>query len=651
MTSPRPSKRQRIYRACDQCRHRKSKCDGDQPVCSICYSAKRACTYQNGGGRRGLPSGYVRSLEIVLGLMFQHVPNSEATTHSVLRDYHGKGNFLTSGVAEHSHNIWRKSKLSRHVSQLLTPGSECLDDSEWEPIKTRDHGSIADQGSPHSISKPNEVSAICEIPVLPCETPTLPNWAIPDHTPDLLDFYFTYTHCWLPILERRDLLRAMHISPGRSASDLTSRQMLLWSVIIYSCALKGIQLPGQPALPAIQLYTQRILASNMAKLELDHIQSTLIVVLTHISMGNINQAWLSLGQAARMLAILPLNLRKGRFPHTFNGCIFLDNIISALLGKTPCLSLEEQLQQGPVDEDDVDEWEVWSAFRTKTPATPLQALSTFNSIRHLTQQTSQILYCTYNTLSNSKDILGNLRQQQAAILQTRPYNRDSLTTPPLLILHLTSAFTTLSLILKLGQVSSAILELCIRTIYCVLDMLDHYVEMTGAAGSSPIVHCFALQCQQALGICVSLLSSAEEEALQRRIDALLQSANPNSQFDGGDWLRHAIASASVSGTQSDQHNTPLIPIPATHSTQVNSATMVSHPEPPDINLPDPLSISDTTVPVGGGSEEYDALFEEMMLVGSFPTSRQEPSFAHNLGFYDGDLDTDFLAQLQQPSER
>lgn len=30
-------------------------------------------------------------------------------------------------------------------------------------------------------------------------------------------------------------------------------------------------------------------------------------------------------------------------------------------------------------------------------------------------------------------------------------------------------------------------------------------------------------------------------------------------------------------------------------------------------------------------------------------SRQEPAFAHNLGFYDGDLDTDFLAQLQRPS--
>jgi hypothetical protein len=30
-------------------------------------------------------------------------------------------------------------------------------------------------------------------------------------------------------------------------------------------------------------------------------------------------------------------------------------------------------------------------------------------------------------------------------------------------------------------------------------------------------------------------------------------------------------------------------------------------------------------------------------------SRQEPAFAHNLGFYDGDLDTDFLAQLQGPS--
>ncbi|OGE57928.1 hypothetical protein PENARI_c001G10208 [Penicillium arizonense] len=36
------------------------------------------------------------------------------------------------------------------------------------------------------------------------------------------------------------------------------------------------------------------------------------------------------------------------------------------------------------------------------------------------------------------------------------------------------------------------------------------------------------------------------------------------------------------------------------------------------------------------------------MVTSIPADRQEPIFAQNLGFCAGDLDTDFLEQLQRP---
>jgi hypothetical protein len=560
--------------------------------------------------------------------MSQHVPNSEANTLSVLRDYRGKGNFLTSDEAEHSLKVWRKSKLYREVSQLLTPGSADLahEESEWEPVKLRDHEeSIFDHGSSPSFSGPHEVPAVCDMPIASCQVQSLTNWSIPENTPDLLDFYFTYTHCWFPILERRELLRAMHVSSSQSTSDPTPSHTSLWPVIIYSCIMKGIHNPRLPTLPAIQLYAQQPLLSGLERLELGHIQSILVIVLTHIALGNIDQAWILVGQATRMLATLPL-AQKGRFTHTFNGCVLLDSILSALLGKTPSLSSEEQLQQGPVEEDDVDEWDVWSVSRTKSPATPLHALSTFNSIRHLTQGLSQISYSTSNA-SNFEDLADNLQQQQEGILQHRPYNRDGYATPPLLTLHLTSAFTTLSLIRKFQRVSSAILALCVRTIYYSLGMLDHYMEMTGRAGSSPLVYCFALQCQRSIEIITSVLSSAEKETLEKRIHGFLHSVKPNGYLEGRDWLQHAIA--SVTAAQSDQHNESLIPIASTHNTiasQVNLATLGSRPQPPDTTLPDLPSTSDTTCPVGGGAEEYDALFEEMMTVGSFPPGRYAPSF-------------------------
>lgn len=632
MFSPRPSKRQRIYRACDQCRRRKSKCDGEQPVCSICRSANRSCTYQKGGSRRGLPSGYVRSLEIVLGLIFQHVPNSESTTHGVLRNYRGKGNFLTSDAAEHSLKVWRSSKLTRDVSQLLTPGSDDLvhDDSEWEPVKTRDHESIDDHGSLPPVPRLNEFATASDSPRAPNEVQSLAIWAIPDNTPDLLDFYFTYTHCWFPILERRALFRAMHVSSSQSTFGPLPCHTLLWSVIIYSSSMKGMYSPGLPPLPAIQLYVQRPLLSGPGGLELDHIQSAMVIALTHVAMGRINQAWLLLGQVARMLATLPLALRKGRFTHTFNGCVFLDNIVSALLGKTPCLSSEEQLRQGPVEEDDLDEWDVWSASRTKTPATPLQALSTFNSVRHLTQNLSQIAYCA-SSASNYEDILEKLRQEQAGILQHRPYDRDGHATPPLLTLHLTSAFTTLSLIRKFEPGSPPILDLCVRTIHYSLDMLDHYIDLTGGAGSSPLIYCFALQCQRCLDILDSVLISAEKNILEERIHTFLKAIKPHGYLEG-DSLRHGIA--SFTAAQGDHYNTSLTQIPVTRESvapQVHLATLESRPEPPDVAPPNLYSASNTADPVGAaGRGEYDTLFDEMMLVDSFPPSRYAPPFTPRL---------------------
>ncbi|EME44971.1 hypothetical protein DOTSEDRAFT_70874 [Dothistroma septosporum NZE10] len=46
-------KRRRVTRACDRCRILKTKCDGQQPVCSRCSAYGYACNWEH-GGRRGL---------------------------------------------------------------------------------------------------------------------------------------------------------------------------------------------------------------------------------------------------------------------------------------------------------------------------------------------------------------------------------------------------------------------------------------------------------------------------------------------------------------------------------------------------------------------------------------------------------------------
>ncbi|KAJ5784402.1 uncharacterized protein N7503_009614 [Penicillium pulvis] len=654
MSNPRSLKRQRIYRACDQCRRRKSKCDGEQPVCSICSQANRACTYETGGGRRGLPSGYVRSLEMFLGLMLKHVPNSESTMHNLLRDLRGNDNFLTSKLGRQSVSIWRKSKLHRDVSQLLTFGPEdgAFDDQEWEPAEPRDDDEPLDVHDTTLSNPEHSIPQTFQEVSKSIQPQGLTGFQIPDNTSDLVEFYFAYTHCWFPILERRSVLRAMHQGNGHTSGDSSSR-LVLWSLIIYTSAMKGISNNGAPHLFSLQLAIEQQILAHWDNLDLGHIQAMLIIVLVHIAMGNNSQAWLVVGQATRMLATLSLATEKGRLSHTYNGCVLLDNVLSALLGRTPSFSQEEQLACGPVEEDDVEEWDVWSPSRPgagsagrRIPSTPLRALSTFNLVQQLMQNLCQILYQPLDD-SRFADLLEDLRQIKSIISRSHSYKRRSHASPPLLILHLTSSFTTISLFHKFEPVSPVIKDLCVSTIHHLLDTLDHYRETTGTVGSSPLTLCFALQCQK----CLNLSDLPEKEELQNRISKHLRPLK-TANYDWSDNLQYLTPMPS-----SEQRMRPpgslngSVPAPSMEDI-TNSTSLTAFQPQQSLSVMGMPSLSATaefptshSLARTGDAEIYDALFEEMVV--SFPTSRQEPSFAQNLGFYDGDLDTDFLAQLQQ----
>ncbi|KAJ5650781.1 C6 zinc finger domain protein [Penicillium longicatenatum] len=655
MSNPRSLKRQRIYRACDQCRRRKSKCDGEQPVCSICSQANRGCTYEAGGGRRGLPSGYVRSLEIFLGFMLKNVPNSESPMHNLLRDSRGNGNFLTSKLGNQSASFWRKSKLHRDISQLLTSGSEdsAFDDQEWEPVEPRDQeGPLDDLDTTLSNPEHNIPETIQELPNPIKQPQDFTEAQIPENTSDLVDFYFTYTHCWFPILERRSVLRAMHQSNGHPSQD-SSSHMVLWSLITYASAMKGIPNTGALHLFSLQLTIEQQTLARWDSLDVGHIQAMLIIALIHIAMANISQAWTLVGQASRMLATLPLSTGKARLNHTINGCVLLDNILSALLGRAPCFSQEEQSACVPVEEDDLEEWDVWSPSRPsadasgrRIPSSPLRALSTFNLVQQLMQNLCQILYQPLD-VSRVGDLLHDLRQKQSIISRSHSYDRRIHASPPLLILHLTSAFTTLSLCRRFEPVSPRITDLCVSTINFILDTLDHYRETTGAVGSSPLTLCFALQCQK----CLDFSNFPGKEAMRTRISRFLcpLKADP---YEWNNHLEHLNPMpSSGQGTRPPGVLNGPVPVPSIEDIHTSTRSTTFQPQQTSSVLGLPSLSASAEFPTShslarpGDAEIYDALFEEMVI--SFPTSRQEPSFAQNLGFYDGDLDTDFLAQLQQ----
>ncbi|KAL4866117.1 hypothetical protein BDV12DRAFT_210660 [Aspergillus spectabilis] len=649
MSSPRPSKRQRIRRACDQCRRRKSKCDGDQPACRICQAAGRTCSYENGGGRRGLPTGYVRGLETALGLIFFHIPNSEKALLKLLRE---RSNEVARNRALDS---WRRSKVASHLSHISLQESdegftrESITDNEWE-LEERSRN----PSGPVDLS-PTSPAKLHTPPIYHHERLGGIDVSLPRNTTDLIDTYFTHTHSWFPILERRDLLRAMYTYPQEFTTQHAPHHLVLWAVIAYT-STTGLETMSEIDPVQISLAVQQQILSNPDQFELAHIQALIILALLHLAIAKLPAAWILIGQAGRMLTLLLDSSREGRFLNTSHGCIVLDNIISALLDRAPSCSVNEQVGIGPMNEDDVEEWDTWMLSRASAPRGPLRALSTLNRMKSQTDFLSRILYHPLN-IDDGNDMLFDAQQERAALLTTYPYRGCDTATPSLLTLHLISGFVILTAIRHFKLLDNSAKSLMITTSHHTLDLLDDYLAITASVKSSPLLRYFALQCQYCLDVTAPDHRGPGIKVLATRISERLQS------FDSKEMLlRHPTlcqlsprdeppedANINIQTEKSSSLDnafpvTGMEELPRTSSLdtlQLPYATPISNL--PTLEADAPLQAYQSLA-LMGDNDGLDDLFEE--LVTSIPT-RLEPEFAQNLGFYAGGLDTDFMSQLQR----
>lgn len=120
---PAAPKRQRVSLACDACRAAREKCDGVRPRCGTCTSQSRSCSYTPASKKRGVQTGYLRTIELSLAwLLFEQVPQSEEALHQLLTC---DGSILRkkSKAADRLHRKWAKSRISKDISCLLSGAS------------------------------------------------------------------------------------------------------------------------------------------------------------------------------------------------------------------------------------------------------------------------------------------------------------------------------------------------------------------------------------------------------------------------------------------------------------------------------------------------------------------------------------------------
>jgi hypothetical protein len=288
---PALPKRQRVSRACDSCRSKKDKCDGIQPVCSTCASLGRPCTYKANPKKRGLPTGYIRSLELLWGLVFQKIQGSEDVMRALMRSINLPSHLATMGKeAEGSDTLlssFKNSTVLRDIERMLVvleqpeeererslqaygDGDTPLDVDavlasseahEWQIPEGLEY-----RETPFTGISPSRASMISSAPRPPgyrtreSGVQTIPEeiqspplaislnaddrrlitsnelLQLPSNAWPLLDIYFSYTQCWFPILEKHDILRTAYqyaegdVSMSRTAPG-SGDHAALWAVL------------------------------------------------------------------------------------------------------------------------------------------------------------------------------------------------------------------------------------------------------------------------------------------------------------------------------------------------------------------------------------------------------------------------------------
>ena len=492
--SERQSKRQRISQACDYCRKRKSKCDGVQPVCSVCRLCNVPCEYGN-AKKRGLQSGYVRGLETLLGLMLQHVPTSELRIRALLRQKYSTASFNDGESVDPCTDLWRSSDLAKDLDVLLVTGGD--DPDRLAPLEV-----VEETALEQDVELPETSGTVQEIPR---QEEVLPLPILPQNTSELVDFYFQTTHCWFPVVERCDILRAMYDEDqeNQMQNGSESRLVCLWSILAYTSCILAPEARATMSPTPEQMYNRvwSCLKADGQTFVLGHVQAILILILHEIGKCNFRSAWIMAAQANRMQMDLGARgtERPERYQHVVHGCLYLDTVLSAIIGQ-PVLSKKGVYENLPcLDMNGLEEWESWSGPQTgaKSSRRPLRALSTSNLLGQLTQRLHGILERPVG--HNLEDGIRSLQAWHWALPKTHRLTEE-VTNPPLLILHLTWEFALLSMFIKMGDIDRKWTRLVQDTVGSTSKLISQYLEFTGVPGSSPLLVAFACQAERCIEI-------------------------------------------------------------------------------------------------------------------------------------------------------
>ena len=581
------AKRQRVSRACDQCRAAREKCDGIQPMCFPCVSQNRACTYDTNPKKRGVQTGYIRALEIALAWVLNKSSGSEDALNNLLAHEGGQGGSILVGTASGSgnrlHQRWLKGPVCAEIDRILSGGEPrrgarskgaASDDSpDADDAPEGLEGSYSEEHPARSPSRSTPPSAVIDL--VPGNASDhlhddASRYKLPYNHWDLLDVYFSYTHSWFPVVEKHDILKVSYEYPD-SGLDLSvldpasAPHAELWAVLaIASCQRCGPSTQSRlySIMDPKDVYQKArgLIPFENGPFSIHQVRALLLLCLVNLGGDNVSAAWILVGHAVRIALDLGLGWTREEASWTPSqrrvsmGCFILDTLVARRMNRSPHL-ISAMLPEDMVPSiENVEEWQPWKSYQgfgsdahlqeAGGPPCPVQASSTFNILYGLCEYLSQ------SSLPNLGRSLPGVTLHVEEMIDARYRYRSFVLAgrpPP----PLPSPYV-IRLIYLAAQACTGRSPVPLPAI---LDHLEAYISRHGTTAASPLfTTCLALAQTGGGGEAATIEGAARLGSISAALKEVWERGNPPSTVPSG-FRQVVVATPAV---QSGHHPT-LIP--------------------------------------------------------------------------------------------
>lgn len=201
---------------------------------------------------------------------------------------------------------------------------------------------------------------------------------LPTNAFALLDSYFTWTHYWLPVVEKHTLYRAWHEVLESNLDDNSGVHACLLTITTFESMRRPPQdsqntvglINNDGAAGVIGHLMEILVPKQVRHAKFAHIQSLLILSLAAMGAGQCHDAWVIIGKCSRMAQLLMASTKHNhslfdtpetssppeRLQHVFFATFVVDSILSAKLGLRSHIRHDDLKGTEFLEEDGVDEW-------------------------------------------------------------------------------------------------------------------------------------------------------------------------------------------------------------------------------------------------------------------------------------------------------